>query len=192
MEGHIRMAFSTNPALNQQMAQLEQEYAQRKANIMQSFYSQPQINGWNQQNSQSTGPKQNVDWVYVASVEGAKNLIVQPECKVWMMDNNNPYIYVKSVDKFGSPEFHAFFIQEISESEISQQTKPIEQPQIDLSGYVQREEFEQLRAQLDQLTNVQKKQPAKANKEVVSDGEPINGIDGQQTGTGRNAGTGRK
>lgn len=184
------MAFSTNPALNQQMAQLEQEYAQRKANIMQSFYSQQQVNNWNQQSNQPVAPKQNVDWVYVSGIEGAKNQIVQPGCEVWMMDNNNPYIYYKSVNKVGSPEFHAFFIQEVSEADISQQTRPAEQPQIDLSGYVQRGEFEQLKAQLEQFTSTQKKQPARANKEVVSDGESVNGIDGQQTSAGRNAGTG--
>lgn len=86
------MAYSTNPVLNQQMAQLEQEYAQRKANIMQSFYSQQQVNNWNQQSNQPVAPKQNIDWVYVSGIEGAKNQIVQPGCEVWMMDNNNPYI----------------------------------------------------------------------------------------------------
>lgn len=186
------MAYSTNPVLNQQMAQLEQEYAQRKANIMQSFYIQQQANNWNQKNIQPEAPRQNVDWIYVAGIEIAKNQIVQPGCEAWMMDNNNPYIYYKSVSKVGSPEFHAFFIQEVSEADISQQTRPAEQPQIDLSGYVQRGEFEQLKAQLEQFTSTQKKQPTRANKEVVSDGESVNGIDGQQTGTSRNAGAGRK
>ncbi len=43
------MALTMNPALNQQMAQLEREYEQRKANIMQSFYNQPQGGNWGQQ-----------------------------------------------------------------------------------------------------------------------------------------------
>ena len=93
---------------------------------------------------------------------GFKYQIVQQGCTAWMMDNNNPYFYVKSVDKIGSPEFHAFFFQEISESEINQRTMPTEQPQIDLSQYVQRGEFEQLRAMIEQLTNEQEKQPIKA------------------------------
>ena len=58
-----------NPMLNQQMAQLDQEYAQRKANIMQNFYSQ-QGGNWGQQNTQTTQqpqpPSQNVSWIYVS------------------------------------------------------------------------------------------------------------------------------
>ncbi len=183
------MAYPINPALNQQMAQLEQEYMQRRNMLMQSFYNQ-QNNGWNQQNvqEQQAAPTQNVDWVYVAGIEGAKNQIVQPGHAVWMMDNNNPYIYHKSVNKVGSPEFHAFFVQEVSESEINQRTIPTEQPQIDLSQYVQRGEFEQLKAMIEQLTNAQEKQPIKANKEVVSNGESVNGNDGKQTGAGRTSG----
>lgn len=143
-----------NPALNQQMAQLDQEYAQRKANLMQSFYNHPQINNWGQQSTQTPAqptPTENVNWVQVVGIDGAKSQIVQPGCKVWMMDNNNPYIYVKSVDKFGSPEFHAFFIQEVSESEINQQSNQTAQPQIDLSKYVQRDEFDRLKAMVEPI-----------------------------------------
>lgn len=161
-----------NPMLNQQMAQLDQEYAQKKANLMQNFYSQQQGGNWGQQNvpAQAPTPAQNVDWVYVSGIEGARNQIVQPDCKVWMMDNNDPYIYVKSVDKFGSPEFHAFFIQEVPESELNQQNKPTPQTQIDLSQYVQRGEFDELKAKLEQITTLQKKQPVKANKGAEDNG----------------------
>lgn len=183
------MPLTTNPALNQQMAQLEREYEQRKANIMQSFYSQTQGGVWGTQGSQT--PTQNVEWIRVSGIDGAKDQIVQPGQTVWMMDNNEPYFYVKSVDKIGSPEFHAFFFQEISESEINQRTMPTEQPQIDLSEYVQRGEFEQLKAMIEQLTNAQEKQPVKANKGVVSNGESVNGNDGK-TGAGKNVNAGRK
>lgn len=180
------MPLTMNPALNQQMAQLEREYEQRKANIMQSFYNQPQGGNWGQQSTPA--PAQNVDWIRVSGIDGAKNQIVQPGQTVWMMDNNEPYFYVKSVDKIGSPEFHAFFFQEISESEINQRTMPTEQQQIDLSQYVQRGEFEQLKSLIEQFTNAQEKQPIKANKEVVSNGESVNGNDGKQTGAGRASG----
>lgn len=184
------MALPINPALNQQMAQLEQEYIQRRNELMQSFYNQQNNNNWNQQNAQAqqTASAQNVNWIQVSGINGAKNQIVQQGCTAWMMDNNNPYFYVKSVDKIGSPEFHAFFFQEVSESEINQRTMPTEQPQIDFSQYVQRGEFEQLKAMIEQLTNAQEKQPVKANKEVVSNGESANGNDGKQTGAGRASG----
>lgn len=176
------MAFSTNPALNQQMAQLEQEYMQRRNELMQSFYNQ-QNNNWNQQNTQQTAPTQNVNWIQVSGIDGAKNQIVQQGCTAWMMDNNAPYFYVKSVDNVGSCTFRIFQFTEVQE--IAQEQP--EQPQIDLSQYVQRGEFEQLKAMIEQLTNAQEKRPIKENKEVVSNGESINGNDGK-TGTGRSAG----
>lgn len=176
------MALTMNPALNQQMAQLEREYEQRKANIMQSFYNQPQVGSWGQQST--TAPTQNVNWIRVSGIDGAKNQIVQPGQTAWMMDNNDPYFYVKSADNVGSCTFRIFQFAEVHEAA---QERP-EQPQIDLSQYVQRDEFEQLKALIEQFTNEQVKQPIKANKEVVSNGESVNGNDGKQTGTGRNSG----
>lgn len=158
-----------NPMLNQQMAQLDQEYAQRKANIMQNFYSQ-QGGNWGQQNTQTTQqpqpPSQNVSWIYVSGVDGAKNQIVQPGQTTWMMDNNDPYFYVKSVDGVGSSTFRIFQFAEVQE--VAQEQAA--QPQIDMSQYVQRGEFDALKAQLEQLTNTQKKQPQKSNKGVEDNG----------------------
>lgn len=158
-----------NPMLNQQMAQLDQEYAQKKANLMQNFYSQQQGGNWNQQNTQSTQQQpsgQNVNWIYVSGVDGAKNQIVQPGQTAWMMDNNQPYFYVKSVDNVGSSAFRIFQFAEVQEVAPEQAT----QPKIDLSQYVHRDEFDILKAQLEQLSTEQKKQPAKANKEAVGNG----------------------
>lgn len=176
------MALTMNPALNQQMAQLEREYEQRKANIMQSFYNQSQGGGWGQQNAPA--PTQNVDWIRVSGIDGAKNQIVQPGQTVWMMDNNEPYFYVKSADNVGSCTFRIFQFAEVQEVAPEQQ----EQPQIDLSQYVQRGEFEQLKALIEQLTNEQEKRPVKANKEVVSNGESVNADDDKEAGKSRTAG----
>lgn len=157
-----------NPMLNQQMAQLDQEYAQRKANLMQSFYSQ-QGGNWNQQNTQPAQqqtPSQNVNWIYVSGIDGAKNQIVQPGQTAWMMDNNDPYFYVKSVDGVGSSTFRIFQFAEVQDI-VPEQTA---QPQIDMSQYVNRVEFDQLKAQLEQFTNTQSKRPQKGNKEVVNNG----------------------
>ena len=181
------MALTMNPALNQQMAQLEQEYMQRRNELMQSFCNQQNNNNWNQQNAQAQQaiPAQNVNWIQVSGIDGAKNQIVQPGQTVWMMDNNEPYFYVKSADNVGSCTFRIFQFAEVQEVAPEQP----EQPQIDLSQYVQRGEFEQLKALIEQLTNEQEKQPVKANKEVVSNGESVNGNDGKQTGAGRTSGT---
>lgn len=158
-----------NPMLNQQMAQLDQEYAQKKANIMQNFYSQQQSGNWNQQNTQATqqqSPSQNVNWIYVSGVDGAKNQIVQPGQTAWMMDNNDPYFYVKSVDHVGSSTFRIFQFSEIQDVAAEQPT----QPQIDLSQYVQRGEFDALKAQLEEYTSTQPKRQQKANKGVEDNG----------------------
>lgn len=159
-----------NPMLNQQMAQLDQEYAQKKNSLMQSFYNQAQQNGWGQQSNQSasaqTTSTQNVNWIQVSGIDGAKNQIVQPGQTAWMMDNNQPYFYVKSVDNVGSSTFRIFQFAEVADVAPEQST----QPQIDPSQYVQRAEFDDLKAQLEQLTATQKKQPVKANKGVEDNG----------------------
>ncbi len=48
------MALTMNPALNQRLMQLDQEYAQQRASLIQSSYTQPQQNNnnWNQNNMQ--------------------------------------------------------------------------------------------------------------------------------------------
>lgn len=158
-----------NPMLNQQMAQLDQEYAQRKANLMQSFYSQQQGGNWGQQGAQSTQQQstgQNVNWIYVSGVDGAKNQIVQPGQTAWMMDNNDSYFYVKSVDDVGSSTFRIFQFAEVQEI-VPEQTA---QPQIDMSQYVQRGEFDALKTQLEEYASTQPKRQQKANKGVEDNG----------------------
>ena len=165
--------YSNNPMLNQQMAQLEQEFLQRKQNLVQNFYAQnQQQNSWNQQPTQAQQtqtqpqPVQNVNWVYVSGVDGAKNQIVQPGQTVWMMDNNEPYFYVKAVDGVGSSSLRIFQFAEVQEVVPEQP----DQPQIDLSKYIQRDEFDALKAQLDQFVGANKKVSTKVNKGVESNG----------------------
>lgn len=161
-----------NPMLNQQMAQLDQEYAQKKANIMQNFYSHQQSGNWNQQNTQQAqqaqqqSSGQNVNWIYVSGVDGAKNQIVQPSQTAWMMDNNEPYFYVKSVDHVGSSTFRIFQFAEVQDVAAEQP----EQMQIDLSQYVQRGEFDALKSKLEEYASTQPKRQQKANKGADDNG----------------------
>lgn len=158
--------YPNNPMLNQQMAQLEQEFLQKKQNLMQNFYAQnqPQSSYQNTQ-PQPTQPVQNVNWVYVSGVDGAKNQIVQPGQTVWMMDNNEPYFYVKAVDGVGSSSLRIFQFSEVQEVAPEHPTQ-----QIDMSGYVPRGEFDDLKAQVEQLTTKQTKASVKANKGVEDNG----------------------
>ena len=63
---------------------------------------------------QSPQPATNVTWIYVSGMSGAREQIVQPGQTAWMMDNNDPVIYVKSVDQMGSANLKAFKLDEIS------------------------------------------------------------------------------
>ena len=165
------MPYPNNPNFQQMLMQIDQESAQKKANLMQSFYAQ--------QNAQNTWsnpapapapaiPTQNVNWIQVSGVDGAKNQIVQPGQTAWMMDNNAPYFYVKPVDNVGSCDFRIFQFSEVVADVVAEQQPT--QPQMDLSQYVQRDEFDELKERLDQLTTTQKKQPTKANKWVEDNG----------------------
>lgn len=142
-----------DPTLNQQMAQLDQEYAQKKANLMQNYYRQPVPAAITPQPT----PKQNVNWIQVSGVEGARNHIVQPGNEAWLMDNNAPYFYVKSVDGVGKCTFRIFHFDEVADVE-KEQT-----PQIDPTQYVQRGEFDDLKALVEQYTT-QKSKPVKVKE----------------------------
>ena len=98
------------------------------------------------QQYQPQSPSQNVNWIQVAGIEGAKNQIVQPGQTAWMMDNNSPVFYVKSVDGMGSATFKAFRFEEISPDCIAPQ------PQQAQPDYVTRAEFEDLLRKLGEPT----------------------------------------
>lgn len=98
------------------------------------------------QQYQPQAPAQNVNWIQVAGIEGAKNQIVQPGQTAWMMDNNSPMFYVKSVDGMGSATFKAFRFEEISPDFMASQ------PQQSQQDYVTRAEFEDLLRRLGEPT----------------------------------------
>lgn len=103
---------------------------------------------------------QNVNWIPVSGYQGAKDHIVQPNTTAWMMDNNEPVFYVKSADNLGTTTFKAYRFEEISEP-----GQTVSVPQLDMSKYVQRDEFEDLKEQIDKLTASAQKSSTRANKE---------------------------
>lgn len=66
-------------------------------------------------------PTVNVNWVYVNGIEGARAQIVQPGQTSWMMDNNMPVIYVKSVDGMGTAALKAFRLEEMEQDQMLHQ-----------------------------------------------------------------------
>lgn len=167
------MSFFNNPALSQQMAQLEQEYAQRKANLMQSFYSQQQGSNWNQQSTnaqektQPVSPSaQNVNWIQVNGLQGAKEHQVPANSTHWLMDSTEDAFYVKASDEFGvTKSFKGYRFAEIPQQELSGVPE-----QVDMSKYVSKEEFDELKAMLEQVAGTQQRRTQKSNKEGVENG----------------------
>jgi hypothetical protein len=80
-------------------------------------------------------------------VDGARNQIVQPGGTSWMMDNNAPRFYVKSVDNMGGVNFKAFEFKEIQPNEAPQPVTT------DMDNrYVTREEFERFLSNIKSQT----------------------------------------
>nr|DAJ52469.1 MAG TPA: hypothetical protein [Caudoviricetes sp.] len=94
-------------------------------------------------------PAQNVNWIHVAGIDGAKNQIVQPGQTTWMMDNNSPFFYVKSVDNMGSATLRVFQFQEIPPDTL---TAPQTQQKDYSDKYVTREEYNELLKRLGENT----------------------------------------
>ena len=166
--------YQNNPMLNQQMAQLEQEFLQKKQNLMQNFYAQNQQQN-NYQNTQpavqpqqqpAPTPTQNVNWIQVNGLQGAKEHQVPANATHWLMDTTEDAFYVKSSDEFGVIKaFNGYRFTAIPQEELSGVPE-----QVDMSNYVSKAEFNALMEKLEQLTNAQEKQPVKAEKGAKSNG----------------------
>ena len=104
------------------------------------------------QSVQQPVPTSNVNWIQVAGIEGARNQIVQPGHTAWMMDNNSPVFYVKSVDGMGSATFKVFQFAEIAPEALNPVQNQQNAPSTD---YVTRAEFNAL---LERLGDAPKKE----------------------------------
>lgn len=160
--------------LYQKLAQLDQEYSQRKAMLMQGMYNQ-QGGIWGQQNTNvqtqtqtqtATTPTQNVSWIQVNGLQGAKEHQVPANATHWLMDNTEDAFYVKASDEFGViKSFKGYRFTEIPQQELSGISE-----QVDMSKYVSKDEFDELKAMLEQMASAQQKRSQKGNKEVVDNG----------------------
>lgn len=164
--------YPNNTMLNQQMAQLEQEFLQKKQNLMQSFYAQNQQQNNYQNTQQPTQPQpvptssQNVNWIQVNGLQGAKEHQVPANSTHWLMDSTEDAFYVKSSDEFGVIKaFKGYRFTEIPPNELSGVPEAV-----DMSQYVSRDDFNELKAMIEQLTNAQEKQPVKADKGAKNNG----------------------
>ena len=88
--------------------------------------------------SQPTNPQDNsINWVQGEA--GAKSYPVAPSQSVMLMDSENEVFYIKTVDASGMPlPLRIFDYKERN----TQEKEAEEIPQIDMSNYITREEFE--------------------------------------------------
>lgn len=143
------MAFVTNPALNQKLMQLDQEYAQQRANIIQSSYAQPQQNSWNQNNTQQSQPPQtNQGIIWVQGETAARSYLVAPNSTVLLMDSEEKRFYLKSANPAGMPSMQIFEYSEVTQN--ATQAPQSDQTNLD-DKYVTREEYSCLQAKYAEI-----------------------------------------
>lgn len=127
----------------QSMLQAKINQLEQQRNLQMGMYSNQ-----NQQVQQLPAPTSNVNWIQVAGIEGARNQIVQPGHTAWMMDNNSPVFYVKSVDGMGSATFKVFQFAEIAPEALNPAQN---QENTQNHDYVTRKEFDALLKRLGEL-----------------------------------------
>lgn len=132
------------PAYNNPYA--NQAYQERMAQI-QSNYQQALPQAAPQQPAQVQAPSTiNQGLLWVQGEAGAKAYLMAPNTTVLLMDSENERFYIKSTDGAGMPNLRVFSYQEMHPNAPAPVSAP-EQPQIDTSMFVGREEFEGLKQQ---------------------------------------------
>lgn len=110
-------------------------------------YTNPQMQMQTQQVQQ---PQQQVylPLTFVNGINEAKMFIVQPNQTFYLRDNTaKDILYIKSVDSQGTPNIQIKKLVDVQE----QLVQTMQQNQIDLSGYVTKEEFQKLEKKIEEL-----------------------------------------
>lgn len=139
--------YPYNTMIDPQQFANEQAMLQNRINQLEQQRNQ-QMGMYSGQPQQMQAPTSNVNWIQVAGIEGARNQIVQPGHTAWMMDNNSPIFYVKSVDGMGSATFKMFQFMEIQPE--APRTAENQNNSAN-SDYVTRKEFDALLKRLGEL-----------------------------------------
>lgn len=120
------------------------DYMQQPTGYFNTNYRPPMT-----QPAQQPAPQTaNVNWIYVNGLAGARDHIVQPGQTAWMMDNNDPVIYVKAVDGMGSASLRCFQLVEFQPG--AQQAQE-QHPQIDMSNFATKDDVAKLEGQLKKI-----------------------------------------
>lgn len=107
-----------------------------------------QLPGGQSQSRSQIQQKTNMDFIKVRNMQEAREWIVQNGCSVWMRDSVEPYLYFKSVDDLGSPNFRIIEINDVTEKFFNGRPQSQE---VNMNQYVPIENFNQLNAKVDGL-----------------------------------------
>lgn len=110
-------------------------FVQNQMQAQQSPVTAPTSPGMAQPNQNTT----NGPWVLVNGVQGAREVMVQPNQTIYMMSQNSNEFYVKAADNMGVANMRCFRFNEFDPNAEMQQN--VQQPQVD---YVTREEVESI------------------------------------------------
>lgn len=146
MIGFNGMYANNYPAYNTPYA--NQVYQDRMAQIQNAYQQALPQAAINQQQTQNQGAI-NQGLLWVQGEAGAKAYLMAPNTTVLLMDSENERFYIKSTDGAGMPNLRVFEYREMHpNTQPVQNTEPIN---IDPSKFVEREEFEEIKKQYNDL-----------------------------------------
>lgn len=99
----------------------------------------------NMQSKQNANNGNSINIVYVNGYEAAKDVILQPNQRVWIMNNNSNEFYIKTSDSMGVSTLECYEFQKIDKSakENSILSKSVD--------YIKRDEFDALKTKIEAL-----------------------------------------
>ena len=111
-------------------------------NNYSNYYSQP---NYSQQNFQPR-PIMN-QYVFVNGIDGAKSFQLPPNQTILLMDNDNPYAYMKSSNQIGQTSIRYFKLVETTEQELRNSNNV----EVVSNDYVSRSEFDEMKKKIDKI-----------------------------------------
>ena len=141
-------------------------YGYPNMNQPYNYQANPYMNNYQNNLQQAQPVNTNTNKIYVSGIEDVRNTRLLPNSDMIYIDNDKPLLYQKVVDGKGQFEVKSFKIIPYSPE---QDTK--KETSIDLSGYVEKGEFDALKQEFE----------AFKNKSTIKKVEVVNGTTGNGT-----------
>lgn len=141
--GMMNNGYQQPMSYDNRMQQLNSYMEQLKGGSM-NMNQQPQV--------QVPQQSSNMNFIKVANMQQAKEWVVQNNQEVWMQDSSEPYLYYKSVDNLGSANFRILKVDDVTDQMLNGSNQA-PMTEVNLDKYVPIENFNELRNQVNALTN---------------------------------------